>query len=90
MKSFELFKIGLRFVFNICYSYKSTRIILITAFSESVKNDICPEANDELIECISSTVDQALADYYKDCLAYIEEIFANGYNDLKVLLGITH
>ena len=55
--------------------------------SESVGNYVCPEGNDELFECISDSVTQETAWFYAECLDYIDEIFRNGHDDLKLLLG---
>ena len=62
-------------------------IKLWTHLSVALKEKVCPEANDELVDCIKIRAYQALDEYYQDCLNYIEEIFRNGYIDLKKLLG---
>ena len=38
---------------------------------------------------MSRTTDQNLDDFYQECLNYINEIFRNGYLDLKNILGIS-
>ena len=55
--------------------------------SDSVWLNVCPEAGDELFECINSTTSSNINEFYEDCLSYIEEIFPEGFDDMKELLG---
>lgn len=48
---------------------------------------ICPEANEELYQCLESTTNDNVQDFYTQCLDYIQDIFPKGTKDLKDLLG---
>ena len=56
--------------------------------NDDVLTKVCPEANIELYQCMESTTDQNVQDFYEECLNYINEIFQKGADDLKELLGI--
>ena len=56
--------------------------------NDDVLEKICPEANIELYQCMESTTDENVQDFYEECLNYINEIFQKGADDLKQLLGI--
>ena len=52
-----------------------------------VMDHVCPEANEELFQCISDDAKASVDSFYNDCLDYITEIFQKGANDLKIILG---
>ena len=52
-----------------------------------VMDHVCPEANEELFQCISDDAKASVDFFYNDCLDYINEIFQKGANDLKIMLG---
>ena len=56
--------------------------------NDDVLAKVCPEANIELYQCMESTTDDNVQDFYEECLDYINEIFQKGADDLKQLLGI--
>ena len=56
--------------------------------NDDVLAKVCPEANIELYQCMESTTDDNVQDFYEECLNYINEIFQKGADDLKELLGI--
>ena len=57
--------------------------------SDAVWLKVCPEAGVDLFECMSATSTARVNAFYEDCLAYIEEIFPRGSDDLKEVLGKT-
>ena len=56
--------------------------------NDDVSTKVCPEANIELYECMESTTNDNVQAFYQDCLAYINEIFQKGADDLKKILGM--
>ena len=56
--------------------------------NDDVSTKVCPEAKIELYECMESTTNENVQDFYQDCLEYINEIFRKGADDLKEILGI--
>ena len=55
--------------------------------TQEVLDSVCPEANDELINCFDSYADHQLVLFYQECLSFIEEIFPRGKADLIEALG---
>ena len=55
--------------------------------NEDISTKVCPEANLELYECISSTTDQNIQAFYDECLKFINDEFEKGSPDLKKILG---
>ena len=55
--------------------------------SDTVQNNVCPEATDQLFNCLQSQSIQEKDRFYQECIAYIDEIFKKGFQDLKTVLG---
>ena len=50
-------------------------------------HSVCPEANDQLIECFDSYTNDQLLLFYNECLLFIDEIFPKGKGNLIEILG---
>ena len=55
--------------------------------NDDITDNVCPEANIELYECMESTTHDNVQSFYQDCLDYINEIFEKGADDLRQILG---
>ena len=78
-----------------CILYGSSNLTLyvqqfspsVIGLSQNFLNAVCPESDEELIDCLESSADEQIKDVYDHILSYITNLCPNSYDSLKELLG---